>query len=117
MPGHLLKVNQQGTEIRRWWDLAEKPVECRSESAWSEEIVETLRAAVNIRLRADVPLGAFLSGGIDSSSVVSLMSRELPHPVQTFCIGFDDPRFDESHYAQELANLFDIQLAFDVISQ
>ena len=116
MPGHLLKVNQQGTEIRRWWDLAEKPVECRSESAWSEEIVETLRAAVNIRLRADVPLGAFLSGGIDSSSVVSLMSRELPHPVQTFCIGFDDPRFDESHYAQELANLFQTRHTCDVVS-
>ncbi|HAH47644.1 asparagine synthase (glutamine-hydrolyzing) [Gimesia sp.] len=116
MPGHMLKVTRQGSEVRRWWNLAEKPVECRSESAWSEEIIETLRSAVNIRLRADVPLGAFLSGGIDSSSVVSLMSRELPHPVQTFCIGFDDPRFDESHYAQELADLFQTRHTCDIVS-
>ena len=105
MPGHMLKVSRQGTEQRQWWNLADSPVECRTEESWCEEIIETLRAAVQIRLRADVPLGAFLSGGIDSSSVVSLMSRELPHPVQTFCIGFNDPRFDESVYAREVAEL------------
>lgn len=106
MPGHMLKISPEGTESRCWWNLAEQPVESRSEESWCEEIIDTLQAAVKIRLRADVPLGAFLSGGIDSSSVVSLMSQELPHSVQTFCIGFDDPRFDESKYAQEVADQF-----------
>ncbi|QDU09754.1 asparagine synthase (glutamine-hydrolyzing) [Gimesia aquarii] len=105
MPGHMLKITPQGSLVRRWWNLAEKPVESRTEDFWCEEIVDTLQAAVKIRLRSDVPLGAFLSGGIDSSSVVSLMSRELPNPVQTFCIGFDDPRFDESKYAREVSDL------------
>ena len=105
MPGQMLKISPQGIEQSCWWNLADSPVECRTEESWCEEIIETLQAAVQIRLRADVPLGAFLSGGIDSSSVVSLMSRELPHPVQTFCIGFDDPRFDESIYAREVAEL------------
>ncbi len=116
MPGHMLKVSPQGTEQRRWWNLANSPVESRTEESWCEEIIETLREAIQIRLRADVPLGAFLSGGIDSSSVVSLMSQELPHPVKTFCIGFDDPRFDESHYAQELADLFQTEHTCDVVS-
>ncbi|QDT41824.1 Asparagine synthetase [glutamine-hydrolyzing] 1 [Gimesia alba] len=116
MPGHMLKISSQGTEVRRWWNLAEKPVECRSEASWCDEIIETLRAAVKIRLRADVPLGAFLSGGIDSSSVVSLMSQELPHPVQTFCIGFDDPRFDESRYAQEVADQFGTRHTCEVLN-
>ncbi|WP_298862729.1 asparagine synthase (glutamine-hydrolyzing) [uncultured Gimesia sp.] len=104
MPGHMLKMGPQGTSVRRWWNLAEMPVESRTEDSWCEEIIDTLQSAIKLRLRADVPLGAFLSGGIDSSSVVSLMSQELPHPVQTFCIGFDDPRFDESQYAQEVAD-------------
>lgn len=116
MPGQMLKISPQGTEVRRWWNLAEKPVECRSEASWCEEIIDTLQAAVKIRLRADVPLGAFLSGGIDSSSVVSLMSQELPHPVQTFCIGFDDPRFDESQYAQEVADQFGTRHTCDVLN-
>lgn len=103
MPGHMLKITPQGASVRCWWNLAEKPVESRTEDSWCEEIIDTLQAAIKIRLRSDVPLGAFLSGGIDSSSVVSLMSKELPNPVQTFCIGFDDPRFDESQYAQEVA--------------
>ncbi|WP_339733413.1 asparagine synthase (glutamine-hydrolyzing) [uncultured Gimesia sp.] len=116
MPGHMLKISPQGVEQQQWWNLAESPVESRSDESWCEEIRETLKAAVQIRLRADVPLGAFLSGGIDSSSVVSLMSRELPHPVQTFCIGFDDPRFDESRYAQEVAELCGSQHTCEVLS-
>ncbi|WP_299470166.1 asparagine synthase (glutamine-hydrolyzing) [uncultured Gimesia sp.] len=116
MPGHMLKISPQGVAVKRWWNLAEKPVECRSEDAWCEEIIDTLQAAVKIRLRADVPLGAFLSGGIDSSSVVALMSQELPHPVQTFCIGFDDPRFDESQYAREVAEQFKTSHTCEVLN-
>ncbi|MFK7777333.1 MAG: asparagine synthase (glutamine-hydrolyzing) [Gimesia sp.] len=116
MPGHMLKMGPQGSTISRWWDLAELPVESRTEESWCEEIIDTLQSAVKIRLRADVPLGAFLSGGIDSSSVVSLMSQELPHPVQTFCIGFDDPRFDESQYAQEVSDQFNTRHTCEVLN-
>lgn len=116
MPGHMLKISPEGTRCQRWWNLGEQPVESRSEESWCDEIIDTLKAAVQIRLRADVPLGAFLSGGIDSSSVVSLMSRELPHPVQTFCIGFDDPRFDESRYAREVADQFQTSHTCEVLN-
>src|SRR5688572_20216478 len=62
--------------------------------------------ATRIRLRADVPWGAFLSGGVDSSTIVGLMARHVKEPVKTFCIGFADPRFDESTFAAEAARRF-----------
>jgi asparagine synthase (glutamine-hydrolysing) len=71
-----------------------------------EEFLAILDDATRIRLRADVPWGAFLSGGVDSSSIVGLMARHVDQPVKTFCIGFADPRFDESGYAAEAARRF-----------
>ena len=62
--------------------------------------------ATRIRLRADVPFGAFLSGGVDSSTIVGLMARHVDRPVKTFCIGFEDPRFDESAFAADAARRF-----------
>lgn len=62
--------------------------------------------ATRIRLRADVPWGAFLSGGVDSSTIVGLMARHVQQPVKTFCIGFADPRFDESVFAAQAAQRF-----------
>jgi asparagine synthase (glutamine-hydrolysing) len=62
--------------------------------------------ATRIRLRADVPWGAFLSGGVDSSTIVGLMARHVERPVKTFCIGFADPRYDESAFAAEAARRF-----------
>ena len=62
--------------------------------------------ATRIRLRADVPWGAFLSGGVDSSTIVGLMARHVEQPVKTFCIGFADPRYDESAFAAEAARRF-----------
>lgn len=103
MPGHRLIIDREAVREEAWWHLIEAPYEKRPDSEWSDEIAQTLRESVRIRLRSDVSLGAFLSGGIDSSSVVQLMSTLLPHPVKTFCIGFDDPRFDESRYADRVA--------------
>jgi asparagine synthase (glutamine-hydrolysing) len=95
--------------FRAWWDLSSvQPVE-QSESAWIEELKATLDDAVRIRLRADVPFGAFLSGGVDSSTIVGLMSRHMSNPVQTFSIGFDDPRYDETAFAQQASDLFGTQ--------
>lgn len=110
MPGHYLKITRFSKEIRQWWDLAKiQPVHDRPEADWIEEFNAILDDAVRLRLRCDVPFGAFLSGGVDSSTIVGLMSKHMNDPVKTFCIGFHDPKYDESIFAQEAADRFDTQ--------
>ena len=110
MPGCYIKITKNRTHIHPWWDLAAiEPVFGRSEAGWMEEFNTILDDAVRLRLRSDVPFGAFLSGGVDSSTVVGLMARHMSEPVKTFCIGFDDPRYDESVFAQEAADRFSTQ--------
>jgi asparagine synthase (glutamine-hydrolysing) len=107
MPGHALTVRRGGAvEVRPWWDLAACQAETKSESEWIEAFNHTLEDSVRIRLRADVPFGAFLSGGVDSSTVVGMMAGLSSDPVHTFCIGFEDPRFDESQHAAAAATRF-----------
>lgn len=107
MPGHYMKITRKGTTAHQWWDLSQQHTEeGRSENDWIETFNHLLEDAVRIRLRADVSFGAFLSGGIDSSTVVGLMSKHMTQPVKTFSIGFHDPRYDESKYAQMAADLF-----------
>ena len=107
MPGHAMKVTQDGSKTWRWWNLADvQPVHGRSEADWIDEFNAIIDDAVRLRLRCDVPFGAFLSGGVDSSTVVGLMARHMTEPVKTFCIGFHDPRYDESGFAQAAANRF-----------
>lgn len=106
MPGHWVKITRTGMESHCWWDLSKVQPQQHSEAEWIAEFNEVLDDAVRIRLRADVPFGAFLSGGVDSSSVVGMMSRHLTRPVKTFCIGFDDPKYDESPFAQDAATRF-----------
>lgn len=106
MPGHWVKITRTSMESHCWWDLASVQPQQQSEAEWIAEFNEVLDDAVRIRLRADVPFGAFLSGGVDSSSVVGMMSRHLSRPVKTFCIGFDDPKYDESPFAQDAATRF-----------
>lgn len=107
MPGHVVRVTRSGMETRRWWDLARiEPVHGRSEADWIEEFNEILDDAVRLRMRSDVPFGAFLSGGVDSSTIVGLMARHATDPVKTFCIGFDDPRYDEAPFADLAASRF-----------
>jgi asparagine synthase (glutamine-hydrolysing) len=102
-PGHLLVADAGGVRTRRYWSL---PVETDSR-ATVEDITERLRAAlleaVRIRLLADVPLGAFLSGGIDSSIVVALMAQVMNEPVKTFSIGFEDADVSELAHARVVA--------------
>jgi asparagine synthase (glutamine-hydrolysing) len=105
-PGHWMKFTRERVEEFCWWDLVNIEVQTKAEDIWIEEFNAILDDAVRIRLRADVPFGAFLSGGVDSSSVVGVMSKHLQQPVNTFCIGFDDPKFDESPFAQEAAERF-----------
>lgn len=107
MPGTWMKFSRAGgVRTQRWWSLAEQR-ECDiGFNEWVEEFLAILNDATRIRLRADVPWGAFLSGGVDSSAIVALMARHVQAPVKTFCIGFADPRYDESHYAAEAARRF-----------
>ncbi len=107
MPGTWMRFGRTGVpRVERWWRLADQREQEMSFGSWSEEFLTTLDDATRIRLRADVPWGAFLSGGVDSSTVVALMARHVKEPVKTFCIGFADPRFDESAYAAEAARRF-----------
>ncbi|HYV13874.1 MAG TPA: asparagine synthase (glutamine-hydrolyzing) [Pyrinomonadaceae bacterium] len=102
-PGHWLRWRRGEIELQRYWqpDFTKK-VELSEEEA-GERTVEILRDAVRVRLMSEVPLGAFLSGGIDSSAVVALMSQESSERVKTFSIGFDEQDFSELHHARRIA--------------
>jgi asparagine synthase (glutamine-hydrolysing) len=106
MPGTWMKFTRTGVETRRWWNLADQREQHYEFGDWAPEFMAILDDATRIRLRADVPWGAFLSGGVDSSTIVGLMARHVKEPVKTFCIGFADPRFDESAFAAEAARRF-----------
>jgi len=106
MPGTWMKFTRSGTGTHRWWNLADQREQHHEFGAWAEEFMSILDDATRIRLRADVPWGAFLSGGVDSSTIVGLMARHVQQPVKTFCIGFADPRFDESAFAADAARRF-----------
>jgi asparagine synthase (glutamine-hydrolysing) len=90
----------------KWWDVDFSNPARRSAKALEEEMVERLRAAVRSRMVADVPLGAFLSGGVDSSAVVAFMAEASRSAVETCSIGFDRADHDESSHAAEIAALF-----------
>jgi asparagine synthase (glutamine-hydrolysing) len=107
-PGHSLTVRHgdQSVKVRRYWDVPFKPIYVNDEREVAQELIERLREAVNIRLVADVPLGAFLSGGVDSSSVVAMMAELSKEPVKTCSIAFGDPNFNESQYADIVAKRY-----------
>ncbi|MFY0622841.1 MAG: asparagine synthase (glutamine-hydrolyzing) [Pelagimonas sp.] len=107
-PGHMACLSQQnGLKIRQYWDLNRIHVDTdMSEAEAKGELLAQLDDATRIRMRSDAPYGAFLSGGLDSSSVVGMMSLYQTQPLHTFSIGFDDPRFDETKYALMAAKRF-----------
>ena len=105
LPGHYVVADRTGTIARPYWDVHFAP-EPTNESQAAEGVAELLSESVGIRLESDVPLGAFLSGGLDSSAVVGLMARRMSSPVATASIGFSDPVFDELSYARLAAHHF-----------
>ncbi|NPC56211.1 asparagine synthase (glutamine-hydrolyzing) [Caenimonas soli] len=109
MPGTWMKFTRSGVQTQRWWNLAAQQERDFEFDEWAQEFMAILDDATRIRLRADVPWGAFLSGGVDSSTIVGLMARHVDSPVKTFCIGFADPRYDESAFAAEAARRFGCQ--------
>jgi asparagine synthase (glutamine-hydrolysing) len=101
-PAHYLVVDKSGIRETPYWDIQFNQTRQLSESEWCEEFLAEYRASVRARLISDVPLGAFLSGGIDSSSVVALMNEVQP-PVTTCSIGFTEESYDEAGDARKFA--------------
>ncbi len=108
LPAHALTYETQSgkTNIWKYWDLTGILEENFSEDELLQELEERLEDAIRIRLKSDVPLGVFLSGGIDSSLVVAILSRITTEPVKTFSVGFEENRYNELPYARIVANHF-----------
>jgi len=105
--GHHLQLVGCRSTVTRYWQMQYEPRARRSEHELIEELDVVLRAAVKSELISDVPLGAFLSGGVDSSTVVAMMAAVSNAPIHTFSIGFDEASHDESRFAADIARRFE----------
>ncbi len=105
-PGHLLTWQDGSFTVRRYWAVDSTPAPVTDERAAAAQLRDLLLDAVRVRMVSERPLGAFLSGGVDSSAVVAAMAQQSPVPVRTFSIGFDDDRFDERRYARLVAQRY-----------
>lgn len=107
-PGYCmtLQAGQRNYRPRQYWDVKFQVTRQGGEQQLGEELIERLREAVKIRMVADVPLGAFLSGGVDSSAVVAMMAGLSKEPVNTCSISFGDPKFNESQFASQVAERY-----------
>jgi asparagine synthase (glutamine-hydrolysing) len=99
----LLDLDRGQPEVHRYWDLHFKPNRTLSEADWLDGLRWHLQDAVHSHLVSDVPIGTFLSGGLDSSTIVALMAKAVRGPVRTYSIGFDEAEFDELTYARQVA--------------
>lgn len=108
MPGHFLLATIDGIKEHKYWDLPQIDEANMNNNATQvyEKFEELFTDSIRIRMRCDVPFGAFLSGGLDSASIVALMSAQTQHPVETFTIGYEQNEFDESHLAKLVADKF-----------
>jgi len=107
-PGSFLLIDRKGAVIeKKWWDISNYVEEKKDSLDYAKNhLSHLMEEATKIRLRADVEVGAFLSGGVDSSYVVGLASAHTQSPMRTYSIGFKDPKFDETPFALEASNLF-----------
>ena len=110
-PAHTLEISfhnkKPKIKIERYWDILYQPNFIKTEAEWCEVLEAEISEAVKLRLVSDVPLGAFLSGGIDSSIVVALMAGYSSSPINTFSIGFKEKAFNELPYAREVAERYE----------
>ena len=113
-PGHRLVLEGGRLEVSQFWDIPLQPVG-QNEDECAEILADLMKEAVGMRLISDVPLGAFLSGGIDSSTVVGYMSQFGSQPVKTFSIGFQDATYNELPYAEAVARHFGTEHHFEVL--
>jgi len=114
-PAHYLVVSASGLREVPYWRFSFASVQNHTEAEWCELIREQLCEATRIRLMSEVPLGAFLSGGLDSSSIVAMMTRLMDRPVTTCSIGFSAQEFDESEFARKVALQFKSDHHEDVV--
>jgi asparagine synthase (glutamine-hydrolysing) len=105
-PGHYMTVDAKGIEITQYWDVSFKHTSTASEVELTEKLRELVTHCTKQRMVSDVPLGAFLSGGVDSSGVVAMMASNSETPVKTCSIGFDDKKYNETEFAKEVADKY-----------
>lgn len=108
-PAHtlLLSAGKPVGQPKEYWDIVFEPTIHAAEADLQAELIERLREAVKVRLMSEVPLGAFLSGGVDSSAIVAMMAQLNPNaPVNTCSIGFGDPKYNETEFAQMVADRY-----------
>ncbi len=104
MPGHWLLLDESGLAIRQYWDIPDAaPEPPRNDQSWISECRSRLENAVRSRLMSDVPLGMFLSGGVDSSAIAALMKPMSTGPVKTFAVGYREEAYSELEYARQVA--------------
>lgn len=121
-PGHTLTFADGEAKVRRYWDAPPAPESGRSLDEWAEQLAPILEDAIAARTIADVPLGAFLSGGVDSSTIVAVLSERGHSPVETFCVGYgaEGQQWDERPVARRVAQYFstnhhEVELTVDVL--
>ena len=107
-PGHYLLATEEHVQLNQYWDFdyptAAVTTAPRSDADYAAELRQTLEEAVRIRLRADVPVGCYLSGGLDSSAILGLAARHHSEPIRAFTLTFDHAEYDEGEVAREMAS-------------
>jgi len=116
LPGHILVCEKGNVSVRKYWYLEFSDRNEQSVAYYSDKIYELLKKSVERRLISDVPLGAFLSGGIDSSSIVGLMTELMDQSVKTFSIGFEEESYNELEYARIVAEHFETEHYEEIIT-
>ena len=118
MPGEFISFSKKQFYKQKWWDLSKvEPQMDRKEEDWIEEFNFFLKDSTRLRMRSDVPFGAFLSGGVDSSTIVGLMTEINKEPIKTFSIGFSDPKYDETQFAIYASKRFGTEHEYKIVEQ